>query len=353
MTLTILIALAVLWWLIASFILSGPNLSRYDSIVGEQFEDHPDDAEANAELLAMIKEVRTNATQTKSLRNGFALVRRFADELSSGLETDTQFIQTTANGVHCEWAVAKGVDTSRRILFCHGGAFLFGSPKGHRKFSDQLSKIANAAVLSVDYRMLPEHGRMKSIEDSQQAYRWMLEHGPNDDQAAKFVLTAGDSAGGNLALMLSSWTKTANIQRPNGVIGFSPSTDMTLASPTIKSNRSSDKLLGEGLGLATTIPKPLRAWISFFVLRMNPANALASPVFGDLSELPPTLIHASSSEMLLGEAMRYTNKARAHGSSVSLQVWKDQQHDWHLFNMHRGSAIQAWSEVKSFVDNLN
>jgi len=185
---------------------------------------------------------------------------------------------------------------------------------------------------------------MKSIKDSQQAYRWMLEHGPNDDQAAAFVLTAGDSAGGNLALMLSSWTKVANIQRPNGVIGFSPSTDMTLASPTIKSNRSSDKLLGEGLGLATKIPKPLRAWISLVVLRMNPANALASPVFGDLSELPPTLIHASSSEMLLGEAMRYTNKARAHGSSVSLQIWKNQQHDWHLFNMHKGSAIQAWSE---------
>ena len=352
MTLTILIALAVLWWLIASFVLSGPDLSRYDSFVGEQFDDHPDDAKANAELLSMIKEVRDKATTTKSLRNGFALVRKFADELSDDIETDTQFSPTIANGVNCEWAVAKGVDTRRRILFCHGGAFLFGSPKGHRVFTDKLSKIANAAVLSVDYRMLPEHSRMKSIEDAQNAYRWMLEQGPSGHEEASLILTAGDSAGGNLALMLSSWTKTENIRRPNGALGFSPSTDMTLASPTIKRNKTTDKLLGEGLGLAIKIPSALRAWLSLFMMRINPANKLASPVFGDLSELPPTLIHASSSEMLLGDAMRYTNKARAQGSSVTLQVWKNQQHDWHLFNMHKGSAVHAWAEVKKFIDGL-
>ena len=152
--------------------------------------------------------------------------------------------------------------------------------------------------------------------------------------------------------MLSSWSKSGAVKRPDGVIGFSPSTDMTLSSPTIKRNRETDKMLGEGLGLLAKLPKALQMWVGLLTMRINPSNKLASPVFGDLSDLPPTLIHASSSEMLLGEGMRYTNKAIAAGSPVTLQVWKNQLHDWHLFNMHSGSAKQAWSEVKKFIDRL-
>ena len=353
MTWAIFFTLLLILWLIATFILSGPDLSRYDSFVGEQFDDHPDDVNATNEFLDVVKGVRKNAIATKSIKDCLHAVRKFADELSDDLHTDTQFSNTIANGVSCEWAVAQGADTSRRVLFFHGGAFLFGSPKGHRKFTDRLSKISNAAVLSVDYRMLPEHSRMKSIIDSQKAYQWILENGPNGQENAEFVLVAGDSAGGNLALMISNWSKHHTHKRPNGVIGFSPSTDMTLASPTIKRNRKTDKMLGEGLGMLSKLPKPIRGWGALFAMRMNPANKLASPVFDDLSDLPPTLIHASSNEMLLGEAMRYTNKARAAGSSVTLQIWKNQIHDWHLFNMHSGSAEKAWSEVSKFIDNLS
>ena len=187
MTWTILIILALLWWLIARLILSGPDLSRYDSHVGEIFDEHPEDTISTAEFLKVISAVRRDSQDTKSLKKGFAIVRKFADELSDDLKTDTVFSSVTANGVSCEWAVASGVDTTRRVIFLHGGAFLFGSPKGHRKYSDQLSKLANAAVLSVDYRMLPEHSRMKSIIDSQQAYHWILDNGPHGQQSASFL----------------------------------------------------------------------------------------------------------------------------------------------------------------------
>lgn len=352
MTWTIFITLALLWWLIARFVLSGPDLSRYDSYVGEMFDDHPDDITSTDLFLEVLKGVRRDSQKTKSFRNGFAVVRKFADELSDDLQTDSEFRSVTANGVSCEWTIAAGVDTARRIVFLHGGAFLFGSPKGHRKYSDQLSKIANAAVLSVDYRMLPEHSRMKSIIDSQNAYQWILENGPDGPQNCDLLIVAGDSAGGNLALMLSNWSKDGAARRPDGVIGFSPSTDMTLSSPTIRRNRDTDKLLGEGLGLLAKLPTALQMWVGLFSMRINPSNKLASPVFDNLSDLPPTLIHASSSEMLLGDCIRYTNKAIAAGSPVKLQIWKNQMHDWHLFNMHSGSAKEAWTEVKKFIDNL-
>jgi monoterpene epsilon-lactone hydrolase len=352
MTWTIMITLALLWWLIARFILSGPDLSRYDSHVGEIFEEHPEDVTSTEEFLKVIRGVRRDSQKTKSLKQGFAVVRKFADELSDDLQTDTAFSSVSANGVNCEWAVASGADTARRVIFLHGGAFLFGSPKGHRKFSDQLSKLANAAVLSVDYRMLPEESRMTSIIDSQQAYQWIIENGPNGPQDCDLLIVSGDSAGGNLALMLSNWSKHGATRRPDGVIGFSPSTDMTLSSPTIKRNRESDKMLGEGLGLLAKLPTALQMWVGLFTMRINPSNKLASPVFDDLSDWPPPLIHASSNEMLLGDGIRYTNKAIAAGSPVKLQIWKNQMHDWHLFNMHTGSANEAWVEVKKFIDSL-
>jgi acetyl esterase/lipase len=193
---------------------------------------------------------------------------------------------------------------------------------------------------------------MKSIIDSQNAYQWILENGPDGPQNCDLLIVAGDSAGGNLALMLSNWSKDGAARRPDGVIGFSPSTDMTLSSPTIRRNRETDKLLGEGLGLLTKLPTALQMWVGLFSMRINPSNKLASPVFDNLSDLPPTLIHASSSEMLLGDCIRYTNKAIAAGSLVKLQIWKNQMHDWHLFNMHSGSAKEAWTEVKKFIDNL-
>lgn len=348
-TLLILISM----WLIALFLFSGPDMSRYDTAVGENFPNHPDDAQADQRFLKVTTALRAQVIADKSPRKGLASVRKFADELSDDLETETQFTQDNANGVNIEWAIAANTNPRRRVLFMHGGAFLFGSPKGHRKFSDRLAKMLGAAVASVDYRMLPENGRMKSIVDCQQAYKWILENGPDGKTALDFLLVSGDSAGGNLALMLSSWSKAANLPKPNAVVAFSPSSDMTLSSPTILAHRQSDKMLGEGLGPLARLPKIIGLWIGAIGMRVNPSNPLVSPLFGDLSDLPSTLIHASSNEMLLGECVRYTNKARQAGSNVSLQIWDTQLHDWHLFNMGWGSAENAWSEVDKFLQTLD
>jgi len=237
-------------------------------------------------------------------------------------------------------------------VFFHGGAFLFGSAQGHRKFSDQLSRISNSAVLSVNYRMLPRFARCVGINDAQKAYLWALENGPDGKEDASFIMVSGDSAGGNLASMISSWSHKNAPRKPDCMACFSPSLDQTFASPLLKENQHSDPILGSGLGMLIRLPKTIRLWFLFLGMRCNPANPLVSPVFANLSILPPTLIHASSTEMLLGEAIRYTNKARAQGANVRLQVWEDQIHDWHLFNMGSGSADVAWNEVAKFISEI-
>ena len=343
-------------WLIARFVLSGSDHSQFDSDLSaphiQLFEDSPEDAKVGAQFLSKINAVRDSAEKTRSLKKGLAMVREFADNLSADLVSDCEFTSVNINGLKAEWTIAPGVDTKRRVLFCHGGAFAIGSPKGHRAFSHELSHMANAAVLSIDYGLMPENGRMKSIKDAQAAYRWILDQGPSGNSPLEFFLVAGDSAGGNLALMLSSWSGQQGLRRPDGVIGFSPSLDMTAQSPTVRSNLKTDPILGRAFSLILTIPYMFAAWLQLFIMRMNTASALASPLFFELNDLPKTLIHASSSEILLGESVRYVNKARSQGSDVSLQVWKNQLHDWHLFNRGHGSANAAWAKVQEFIDSL-
>lgn len=351
MLITILVVLFVLY-LIAKIHLSGPDLSIYDTPVGQKFEANDEDQESNARLIGILRDVRQQVKASRSPIKGMKIVRKFADELSGDLETDTEFRSVIANGVPCEWAIGARADHDKRVLFLHGGAFLFGSSKGHRKFTDKLAKITGGVVLSVDYRMMPENGRHASVDDAQHAYKWLLQNTPDGAAAVERLMVAGDSAGGNLALMLSAWSKTGAERTPDAVIAFSPSTDSTFVSPTLKSNAKTDKMLGPSLGLVTKLPEAIRAWIAVCVLRANPANPLLSPLFQDLSNLPPTLIHASSNEILLGEANRYVNKARVSGSDVRFQVWENQVHDWHFFNMGYGSANTAWSEIEKFLADV-
>ena len=349
-TLIILLMLCLALWLVARLYLSGPKLSQFDAAVGEVFEDHEDDAAATQQLLSLLEDIHQQVAASKSLKKGLAIARDFADNLSQDLESDCEFSPVNVNGVKCEWTVAPESNCKRRVLFLHGGAFIFGSPKGHRIMSHKLAHIAQAAVLSVDYRMLPENKRRLASLDAQTTYHWLLENGPEDKSPVEKLVVAGDSAGGNLALMLSSWSKRGAARRPDAVIGFSPSLDTTLDSPTFKSNAKTDPLLGQALGTLKKLPNTIAVWISLIFMRCNPSNKEISPLFDDLSDLPPTLIHASTTEVLLGDSVRYTNKAAAQDSKVKLQLWKNQIHDWHLFNRNSGSGKQAWSEISKFIE---
>ena len=346
--LTLLILSAL--WFVAVSKFAGPDLSNWDSTAGEVFTDHPDDQEHCALVLKDLVELKNKSRAQRSIKKSFALTREYADNLSDQYPTDCTFTSVIANGVPCEWALAPKADPSRRVLMLHGGAFLLGSPKGHRIYAHHLSHLANAAVLSVDYSLMPEHRRMQATLDAQAAYHWILSHGPEGVTPLDKLVIAGDSAGGNLAIMLSHWSRKFAARQPDAVVAVAPTLDATLASPSIKANLASDKILGEGLGFLSKLPRPLALWVGAFLFRCNPSNVLISPLFDDLSELPPTLLQASNTECLLGDSIRYANKAKAAGSDVTLQIWQNQFHDWQIFTPDSGSGKQAWSEIGKFLE---
>jgi len=349
--LLVLFAVIVALYLVSKFHLSVPDLSQYDEINAPIFESHPNELSARKELLKRMSLMRTSMKKSRSIKKALAIGRDFADNLSGDLRTDSRIIPVKQDGIDAEWIIAPNADTKRRILYFHGGAFIVGSARGHRNITDKIAKLANAAVLSVNYRMSPEHSRLDGIKDAQKSYQWILQNGPDAPEPVEYLVLGGDSAGGNIALMTSTWAKTMPKQ-PDAVIGFSPSTDFGMTSPTIRSNQATDPILGDGIGFLIKIPTNIRNWISVLITKINPSSPLASPLLGDLSNLAPTLILASTSEMLLGDSVRYSNRANEAGSNVTLKLWKDQIHDWPLFYGDTDVAADAWQKVDDFLKTI-
>jgi monoterpene epsilon-lactone hydrolase len=336
------------YWGIAVFYLKGEDLSAFDRATGERFSHGP---QPGPEITAAIASLSDMGQRVRGVsgRKRVAVLREFIDQAFADRKLDASFTPVDCAGVPAEWVLAPGADGARRTLYIHGGAYIIGSPRSHRTLTSQFSALTGGAVLAIDYRLMPEHPRMAGIEDCRSAYRWMLEHGPGGAQAAQAVFVAGDSAGGNLTLSLIAWVRDQRLRAPDAAVALSPSTDSTLGSPSLKTNLHSDAMLGPLFGPLAKVPRSLLLWFGWFQNRMNPSNPVLSPVYGDLSKLPPVLVQASEVEMLLDDSVRYVNRAQAAGSPAKLQTWNHMVHVWQIFNPEVPEAREALAEIGKFL----
>ena len=344
----LLLAVVLITW----FHLRGEDLSPYDWPRGESFSNGEPPSEEHRAVVQQLSS-GMGALNGGPRRERLARVRNYLDSMSDGRDLDATFKPVDASGVAAEWVLAPGADPDRRVLYIHGGAFMMGSPKSHRNITSNFSRVARAAVLAIDYRLMPEHSRKAGIADCRQAYRWLVNNGPDGPAAADRIFVAGDSAGGNLTLSLTGWLRSQPLRQPDAAVALSPLTDATLVSPSWITNRETDAMLGPIFGRLAKVPRPLLWWVSWFQNRITPRDPSVSPAFGDLSGLPPTLVQASEAEMLLDDARRYANKAVAHGSSVKLQTWPHVVHVWQIFYPELTEARQAWEQIEAFVAEID
>lgn len=310
--------------------------------------DHQQLSEARQQVLDKIKEIHT-ATEGLHGRARIKALRRCMDSMSDDLELVSE-IRSPANGApRGEWVIAPGADPNRRILYIHGGSWIAGSPKSHRAITDRLSRLAHACVFAVDYRLMPENRYLDGVIDCQRAYCWMLENGPEGEAPADFVVVAGDSAGGSHTLGLIAWIRDRGLQQPNAAIALSPSTELMLTSLGRRANLKTDVMLGPTVEKMARLPLPLLWWGTVLGMRVLPTSPLVSPLRGKLHGLPPTLIHASESELLLENAQRYVEKAQAAGSPVEVKTWPDMVHVWHLFTPLLPEAEEAFEHIAEFL----
>lgn len=237
-----------------------------------------------------------------------------------------------ADGVGAEWVMGADVRTDRTFLFIHGGGYYRGSPASSRATAARISDATGARVLNASYRLAPEHAFPAAIDDIYTVYRWMLAQGV--DAAASMV--GGISAGGGLTLALLLKLKDAGDPLPAGAVPMSAWTDMTQSAETYRTKADADPSISK---------QYLDRMSGYYLNGADPKTPLASPLFGDLSGLPPMLIQVGTSETMLDDSRHYADKAREAGVDVTYEPWEDMIHGWH------GSAA-ALPEAQDAIDRI-
>ena len=334
--------------LITLFYLRPKDLAAYDYPPGQSFArgDEPNTQHRDVEkLLATGMGTIQQAPRSQRLR----LMREYMDGISASQDYQAEITPVNIAGMKAEWVLAPGVSRTRRALYIHGGAFMMGSPISHRNITSSFSRETNAAVLAIDYRLMPENRRLAGVDDCRAAYLWILQNGPAGIAPAERIYVGGDSAGGNLTLSLLAWARDQNLRSPDAAVALSPATDTSFGSPSLKRNLQTDVMLGPMFKRFMGIPRPLLWWAAWIQSRVSPGNPVVSPVFGDLSGLPPTLVHASEAELLHDDGLRYVNRAVVAGSPAKLQTWGHMVHVWHMFYPQLTEAQEAWDEIGAFI----
>jgi len=203
----------------------------------------------------------------------------------------------------------------RTIVYFHGGGYFFCGLDTHRPTCAYLARTAQARVLSVDYRMAPEHVFPAAVDDAVSWWKELLRQGVDP----KTVLFAGDSAGGGLTLACLVASRDQGLPLPAGAILFSPWSDLSCSGETMKTLADADVMFN---------PESLPEAAALY-LNGQPTNTpLASPLFADLRGLPALMIHASEHEILLSDSTRLHERAKAQGVTSELHLKAKMPHVW-------------------------
>jgi len=242
-----------------------------------------------------------------------------------------------ANGVPAEWTVAEGARDDVAIVYFHGGGYVMGSIDTHRGHCARISQAARARVLSVDYRLGPEHPHPAAVEDAVAAVRFARTSGV----APRRTAIAGDSAGGGLTLATLVALRDAGDPSVAAGMCISPWTDLALSGASIAAKAAEDPMV-RGADLALMADA--------YLAGRDAKSPLASPLYADLAGLPPLLIQVGSAEILLDDAVRVADRARAAGVDVELRVWQDMFHVWHAFAQILPEGQAAVDEMARFLE---
>lgn len=231
----------------------------------------------------------------------------------------------------------RGHDRSKVILYCHGGGYTSGNLGYARVLAAKMANATGCEVLAFQYRLAPEFPYPAALEDALEAWEYLMHQG----WGAKNVILAGDSAGGNLALELTLALKEAGRFLPGRLVLFSPWTDMTASGASYTHREALDPVLTE---------QYIRSVRSAYAPGVDYSQPQFSPLFADLSGLPPTLIQVGEREILASDSEQLQKALIAAGVPCVLQSWPDM---WHVFQMFPlKSAGDAMTAIADFLRQL-
>lgn len=238
----------------------------------------------------------------------------------------------SVGGVRGEWVRPTRADKpERRLLYLHGGGFVACSPRTHRPVTGALAQ-RGFTVFAADYRLAPEHPFPAAVDDACAAWTGLAAEGP--------AAIAGDSAGGNLALVAMLLARKGGVPLPTAAALFSPVTDFVAADGSRISNARRDAMFD---------PRAMANLGPMYLAGADPADPRVSPLFGHLAGLPPLLFHVGEREVLRDDSVRMAEKARAAGVTVSLTVFPVVAHVWQFAHSMLPEARKSLDLAAEFL----
>ena len=228
-----------------------------------------------------------------------------------------------------------GTSGGPTVLHFHGGGYVVGSANGSLEYAGRLAEAVGGSCVTVDYRLAPEHPYPAAVDDAVDAYRGLLDSGV----PASSIILSGESSGGGLALALALVLKTASDPLPAGIIGVCPFVDLTLRGPTVAEFSGDDPAAN----------RDVLAYLgASYFQGHEPTDPLVSPLYGDLSGLPPIFLTASQGEVLLSDTLRFAERAKQAGVDVTTRIVEDSVHVYTIFpflpeTVSTLQEIEAWA----------
>jgi len=239
----------------------------------------------------------------------------------------TTYETALLGGVPGEWARPPGSAERSLLVYLHGGGYTIGSVATHRRLATHLAAASGRTGYLVEYRLAPENPFPAGLDDAVAAFRGLVAAGFEPSE----IVLAGDSAGGGLSLATALRLRDEGSPMPGALVLLSPWTDVALTGESIRTKRDLDLVIrleeGEPGGAdylgGTGVP---------------PTHPLVSPLYADLSGLPPMLVQVGSDEVLLDDSTRLAAKVEAAGGDVTLEVWPEM---FHVFQMLAGNMPES------------
>jgi epsilon-lactone hydrolase len=208
----------------------------------------------------------------------------------------------------------------RTVVYYHGGGYISGSPPDrYLPLAGAVALAAEARVHVVDYRLAPDHRFPAAFDDCLAAYRWIVRDGGENPET---LAVLGDSAGGNLAIAVTTAARDENLPLPSCIAVISPFADLTFSGPSLELRKNIDPFV---------IRETLESMASEYLDGADPADPRCSALFADLHGLPPLLIQVGENEILFDNATRIRDAAAAGGVETTFQPWAHGIHVWPVF----------------------
>jgi acetyl esterase/lipase len=244
--------------------------------------------------------------------------------------------RVAANGVPGIQVVTPRSRADHHVLYLHGGAYVYGSPSHYRDFIWRIAEATEATVLCLDYRLAPQHPYPAAVDDAVGAYRWLLAGGAEPRRIA----IMGDSAGGGLTFGSLLRLRDERVALPAAAVAMSPWTDLLMASDSIRDNAETDPMLSAAQA---------HVFVDWYLGDTDARTPYASPLYGNPTGLPPSLIQVGSDEILLDDAVGMAERLRQAGCAVELEVWPRMPHVWQLYARILPEARHAVRRIGEFV----